>query len=264
MAQSFDRKNEALSGSLKAAERIPIWPDQWPWSSIGRINIAITTQRSICTGSLVGPRTVITAAHCLYDERLNQWIKPNVVHFVAGLSPGPKYAGHSAVLSYVVSPNFKMESAGLPPNYQYGLQRLPTPVTLAMAKTDWAILTLEDALNLRPIPVQPIRNAELPGSDAEKEIVLPGYGDDRRELLAISRDCVAKTDIQELGQGSLAHTCDIARGGSGSPVLLLQNGNAAVIGIATAARMQSLQTPAHGGIGVSATEFEQAVLSAHP
>ncbi len=260
LAQTLDRGNDTRS----TGERAPIWPDQWPWSSIGRINIA-TTRTSFCTGSLVGPRTVITAAHCMFDARLNQWIKPNVVHnvvhFVAGLSPGLKYSGHSTVSSYVVAPNFKAESEGQPPNYRDTYR--PTPVTLEMAKTDWAVLILETALNLKPIPIQPIRNAELPGLDAEKEIVLPGYGADRRELLAISRGCAARTDVQELGPGSLAYTCDIAAGGSGSPVLLLQNGNATVIGIATAARIGLMpRVPAHGGIGVSATEFEQAVSAA--
>lgn len=262
LAQPPDRRDDVHPGIPNVGERVPIWPDQWPWSSIGRINIATMTQRNICTGSLVGPRTVITAAHCLFDGRLNQWIKPNEVHFVAGLSPGLKYSGHSLVSRYVVAPNFKMESEGRPPNYRDSSQSRLTPAILEMAKADWAVLILEDALNLKPIPVQAIRNAELPGSDAEKEIVLPGYGADRRELLAISRGCAAKTDVQELGPGSLAHTCDIAAGGSGSPVLLLQNHDATVIGIATAARIGLPHVPAHGGIGVSATEFEQAVSAA--
>jgi curved DNA-binding protein CbpA/V8-like Glu-specific endopeptidase len=245
-----------------ASERVPIWPGQWPWSSIGRINIAIGTQRSICTGSLVGPRAVITAAHCLFDERMNQWIKPNVVHFVAGLSPGLRYSGHSAVSSYVVSPKFKTGLEDQLPEYRYSAQRKLLSPTVAMAKTDWAVLILENPLNLQPIPIQPTQEAELPGSDTEKEIVLPGYAADRRELLAISRGCGVKTDVQEMGQGSLAHTCDIAAGGSGSPILLLQHRNAAVIGIATAARIGLPYLPARGGIGVSATEFAHAVSAA--
>src|SRR5258708_7032476 len=36
LAQTLDRGNDTRS----TGERAPIWPDQWPWSSIGRINIA--------------------------------------------------------------------------------------------------------------------------------------------------------------------------------------------------------------------------------
>jgi protease YdgD len=261
LAQSVLPGQESAEAAVKSGERVPIVPDQWPWSSIGRINLATTTQRSMCTGTLVGPRTVITAAHCLFDLRLNQWVKPNVVHFVAGLSPGMKYSGQSAVSNYFVSPDFKLESEGQSPNFQSRGQPIRTPMTAVMAKHDWAVLTLEDSLNLKPIPIQAVKDADLPGSESEAEIVLPGYGADRRELLAISRGCRAKTDLPGPGQGSLAHTCAIALGGSGSPVLLLQKQAATVIGVATAARIGRPDMPVLGGIGVSATEFEQAVSS---
>jgi hypothetical protein len=241
--------------------RVPIMPDQWPWSSIGRINMATTTQRSFCTGTLVGPRIVITAAHCLFDLRLNQWVKPGVIHFVAGLSPGMKYAGHSVVSSYFVSPDFRVESEGQSPNFRQGLPPR-TLTTASIAKHDWAVLTLEDRLNLKPIPIQSIPDADLPGPKGEAEIVLPGYGADRSELLSISRGCAARTDLPEPGRGSLAYTCYIAAGNSGAPVLLLQNEAATVIGIATAASIGRPNLPVRGGIGVSATEFENAVSSA--
>jgi V8-like Glu-specific endopeptidase len=93
LAQTLDRRSDACSGIPNTRERVPVWPDQWPWSSIGRVNIATITRTRFCTGSLVGPRTVITAAHCMFDDRLNEWFKPNLVHFVAGLSPGLKYSG---------------------------------------------------------------------------------------------------------------------------------------------------------------------------
>jgi len=130
-----------------------------------------------------------------------------------------------------------------------------------MAKHDWAVLTLEDNMNLKPVPIQPVQDADLPGSESETEIVLPGYGADRRELLAISRGCTAKTDLPGFGRGSLVHTCEIALGGSGSPVLLLQKQAATMIGIATAARIGRPDMPVRGGVGVSATEFEQTASS---
>jgi len=240
--------------------RTPISSDEWPWSAVGRINIAITTQRSFCTGTLVGPRTVITAAHCLIDARLNEWIRPDVVHFVAGLSPGNRFAGHSTILSYVTSPDFKHGSQDRSPDYEYRRQGRINPIQAGMVKNDWAVLTLQDALDVKSIPIQALPNADLPGSGSENEIVLPGYGADRPYLLSASRNCSARTDVKELGRGSLVHNCDTVSGGSGSPVLLLRNGMVALIGISTAAGFGgSPNRPVHGGLGVSATEFAREV-----
>jgi hypothetical protein len=108
-----------------------------------------------------------------------------------------------------------------------------------------------------------MKNASLPESTAQ-EIVLPGYGADRTELLAISRGCSAVTDHPLLGDGYLMHSCQIAPGGSGSPILLLQDQDTALIGIATAGQeLRPRQKTTLGGLGVSATQFADAILAAN-
>src|ERR1700751_5853884 len=71
------------SGVLSAHDqRVPVVPDRWPWSSIGRVNVILGLKRSFCTGTLIGPRQVITAAHCLFDGKINGLVKPRAINFV--------------------------------------------------------------------------------------------------------------------------------------------------------------------------------------
>lgn len=48
-------------------ERVQVSPTTyWPWVTMGRIDIG-------CTGTVVGPRHVITAGHCVYNTDTDSW-----------------------------------------------------------------------------------------------------------------------------------------------------------------------------------------------
>ena len=53
-----------------------------PYAAIGRLNLG--GGRQFCTGILVAPDRVITAAHCLTDRRTKRPYLPSRIHFVAG------------------------------------------------------------------------------------------------------------------------------------------------------------------------------------
>jgi protease YdgD len=240
---------------VNPSNRLPMPPQEWPWSAIGRVNVR---NQGFCTGTLVARRLVITAAHCLLVARANSWVKPDDIHFVAGLTPPAGNMGHSIAESFIASPDFKCTPEDCPLNYSAGAPR--RGITLHMIKTDWAIIKLKNELSVRPIPIEVIHDAEF-SSTGDAQIVLPGFGVDRPFLLAAHKGCSAKIDAPELGSGSLIHGCEMFLGGSGSPVLLIRNGGVSLIGIATASPRLAITPNASGtkiGFGVSAAEFAAA------
>ena len=236
-------------------QRRPVTSAEWPWSSIGRVNLVFgPSHRGICTGTLTGPRQVVTAAHCLFNTRLNDWAKPQMMHFVVGQT-GETNLGHSMVENFVVSPDFKFRVADRP---RYDI------IPGDMIPHDWAILTLRDAFGIRPIPILSSRDGELPLSGSGQEVALAGYGVDRQFLLSIHRGCSARIGVPSAG--AITHTCDSMPGQSGGPILLLQDGNASLIGLMSAAshRYQpQVGYQAIAGYGVSASAFANVAAASN-
>ena len=44
-------------------------PDKGPWRAVGKLQVTSINRRQTCTGTLVGPSTVLTAAHCVFKRR---------------------------------------------------------------------------------------------------------------------------------------------------------------------------------------------------
>lgn len=68
-------RNSKTSGPSLLYERSVIGTDErtqvspttyWPWVTMGRVDVG-------CTGTIIGPRHVITAGHCVYDATTDTW-----------------------------------------------------------------------------------------------------------------------------------------------------------------------------------------------
>lgn len=182
---------------------------QMPWRALGRVQTELGGR---CTGALLAPRIVLTAAHCLLAPRTGNLVQPATIHFLLGYERGGR-AGEARVTAFRVGEGFR---AG--PDIPAG--------------ADWAILTLDRDIAPREFTL-PLMPALPP---IRTPLMLGGYQQDRPELL------LADTNCRALGvmRGLLLHDCAGTRGVSGGPVLApAPGGGWGVVGVASRSTLEA-------------------------
>lgn len=111
--------------------RVAVDPDQPPWTAIVRVQTNIGSR---CTGVLIAPATVLTAAHCIYNPRTQAFLQPVSLHVLFGYQRA-EYRLLRVIKRFSAGPGFK---AG------FGPQR-----------DDWARLELSDSVpeSIEPLPL---------------------------------------------------------------------------------------------------------------
>lgn len=163
-----------------------------PWHSVGRLDLG----NGFCTGAMISPKLVLTAAHCIYDGAAATLRQPGDIVFKAGYRHGRAIAKRRAKRFLAYS------------DYDHSAEN-----TIATIANDVAVIELENPIrNATVIPFERIRR---PAPNARLMVV--SYAAGREEVPALEDGC----RILRQSGDVLQYNCDIDSGSSGAPVFVM-------------------------------------------
>jgi len=180
--------------------------DSRGWEAVGRLNIA---GRNMCTGALIAPDLVLTAAHCVFNKANGQRVDATKIEFLAGWRGG-RASAYANVKRAVVHPDYVFA----------------TDSENIRVRNDLAVLQLTRPINKSSIT--PFQTDVRPRKGADVGIV--SYAHDRSESPSIQESC----RVLARQSGTLIMSCDVDYGSSGAPVFLMGEGAPRIVSVVSA------------------------------
>jgi len=190
-------------------------PSQLPARAVGRLE---TQGGYLCTATLVADDIILTAAHCVMDDK-GHHKKP--LAFYAGIDHGDAVAT-AGILAVHIDPAFD-------PVHQFDGNSINNNPALGR---DWALLQLDAPIGQKAgtIEVFAATKAQLERivSNSNSDVIQIGYGGQGGRRPKLRHDC-GPADVPDARYYTTQ--CGLVKGDSGSPLLLEEDGKYRIIGI---------------------------------